>query len=93
MGEVVVDIDERIWKSFEGEILKKYGTTKRLNKEIELLIASYLAKDAVIECLEYLLETYGVISLEDVKKERPESKSSAGKVLREMRDNRVGLSG
>ena len=55
MGEVVVDIDERIWKSFEGEILKKYGTTKRLNKEIELLIASYLDNDAVIECLEYLL--------------------------------------
>ena len=92
MGEVAVNIDDGIWKSFEVEILKKYGTTRRLNKEIEVLIASYLAKDAVIECLEYLLETYGVISLEDVKKERPESKSSAGKVLREMRDNRVGLS-
>lgn len=46
----------------------------------------------MIECLEYLLETYGVISLEDVKKEGPELKSSAGKVLREMRDDRVGLS-
>jgi len=92
MGEVAVEIDERIWKSFEGEILKKYGTTKRLNKEIEILIASYLANDAVMECLKYLSRTYGFIPLEDVKKERPELKSSAGKVLREMRDDRVGLS-
>jgi NADH:ubiquinone oxidoreductase subunit E len=91
MGEVAVEIDERLWKSFEGEILKKYGTTKRLNKEIEKLIASYLAKDAVIECLKYLSGTYGFIPLEDVKKERPELKSSAGRVLREMRDDRVGL--
>ena len=91
MGEVAVEIEERIWKSFEGEILKKYGTTKRLNKEIEKLIASYLAKDAVIDCLKYLSWTYGFIPLEDVKKERSELKSSAGRVLREMRDDRVGL--
>lgn len=45
-----------------------------------------------MECLNYLSRTYGFIPLEDVKKERPELKSSAGKVLREMRDDRVGLS-
>jgi len=50
-----------------------------------------LTNDAVIECLKYLSRTYGFIPLENVKKERPELKSLAGRVLREMRDERVGL--
>lgn len=92
MGKVSVDIDDRVFRSFEEEIVRKYGTTRKLNKEMEGLIVSYLARDAVIECLKYLSETYGYISSEDVQKDRPESKSSAGEVLREMRDERAGLS-
>lgn len=92
MGKVAVDIDERIWRSFKEEILRKYGTIGRLNKEIEILIASYLARDAVIERLKYLSGTYGFISSEDVKKDRPELKISAGEVLRKMRDERADLS-
>ena len=36
--------------------------------------------------LKNLSETYGFFSSEDVKKNRPESKNSAGNVLRGMRD-------
>ena len=92
MEKVAVYVDEAMWRSFKEEVLRKYGTTRRLNKEIEGLIESYSVRDAMIDCVNYLSGTYGFISSEDVKKDRPELKSSAGEVLREMRDERGGLS-
>jgi hypothetical protein len=85
MGKVAIYIDEAVWKSLKEEVLRKYGT-------IESLIESYLVRDAVIKCLNNLSETYGFIASGKVKEDRPESKISAGEVLRGMRDERAGLS-
>ena len=92
MGTIAVDIDEKIWRSFKMEVFRKYGTTTRINMEMQNVIGSYLARDAMMECLKNLSETYGFFSSEDVKKNRPGSKNSAGKVLRGMRDARASLS-
>ena len=49
-------------------------------------------RDALIKCLNNLSETYGFRASGKVKEDRPESKISAAEVLREMRDERAGLS-
>jgi tRNA nucleotidyltransferase/poly(A) polymerase len=92
MGKVAIYIDEAVWKSFKEEVLRKYGTIRGVSKEIESLVESYLVRDALIKCLNNLSETYGFIASGKVKEDRPESKISAGEVLREMRDERAGLS-
>ena len=48
MGTITVDIDEddKIWRSFKMEVFRKYGTTTRINMEIQNVIGSYLARDA-----------------------------------------------
>jgi len=92
MGKVAIYIDEAVWKSFKEEVLRKYGTTRGVSKEIESLIESYSVRDALIKSLNNLSETYGFRASGKVKEDRPESKISAAEVLREMRDERAGLS-
>ena len=66
------------------KVFRKYGTTTRINMEMQNVIGSYLARDAMMECLKKnLSETYGFFSSEKVKKNKPESKNSAGNVLTE----------
>ncbi len=81
--KVAVYVDDEAWSRFKEVVLRKYGTTRMLSKEVQRLIDSYLAND-----IEKFLRKFssGFISSEDVKKNRPELRISAGKVIREMRD-------
>jgi len=81
--KVAVYVDDEAWNRFKEVVLRKYGTTRMLSKEVQRLIDSYLAND-----IEKFLRKFssGFISREEVKKNRPELRISAGKVIREMRD-------
>jgi len=88
--KVAIYVDDKIWKKFKEEVLRRHGTTRVLSKEVQNLIESYLTSDSMIKFLEKFGATF--ISSEDVKKDRPKLKISAGDVLREVRDKRAGLS-
>ena len=82
--KVAVYVDDEAWSRFKEVVLRKYGTTRMLSKEVQRLIDSYLANDTIEKFLRKF--SSGFISSEDVKKNRPELRISAGKVIREMRD-------
>ena len=62
MGKVAIYIDEAVWKSFKEEVLRKYGTTRGVSKEVESLIGSYSVRDALIKCLNNLSGVYSPFS-------------------------------
>lgn len=87
--KVAIYVDEGTWNRFKEEVLRKYGTTRMLSKEVQNLVESYLAGYAVMDSL----QKFGTfISAEEVKKGRPKPEVSAGRTVRELRDKRADLS-
>lgn len=90
--KVAIYVDENVWNRFKEEVLRKYGTTRMLSKEVQNLVESYLASYTVMDSLQkFGFGTF--ISAEEVKKGRPKPRPqvSAGETLREMRDKRADL--
>jgi len=88
--KVAIYVNDETWRKFKEEVLRKFGTTRMLSKEVQNLIESYLTNDIMVKSLEKFGSTF--ISSEEVKKNRPKLKISAGDILREVRDSRAGLS-
>ena len=40
--KVTVEIEKKVWKDFLSRVVRKYGTTKKCNLEIEKVISEYL---------------------------------------------------
>ena len=88
--KVAIYVDDETWRRFKEEVLRKHGTIRMLSKEVQSLVESYLADDVIMKSLKKF--GTGFISSEEVKKDRPRLKVSAGEVAREVRDRRAGLS-
>ena len=40
--KTTMQIDDKLWKKFLGQVIKKHGTTKRQSQELEIAISEYL---------------------------------------------------
>jgi hypothetical protein len=39
-----MQIDDKLWKKFLGQVIKKHGTTKKQSQELEVAISEYLER-------------------------------------------------
>jgi len=37
-----MQINDKLWKKFLGQVIKKHGTTKKQSQELEIAISEYL---------------------------------------------------
>ncbi len=42
--KTTMQIDDKLWKRFLGQVIKKHGTTKKQSQELEAAIAEYLER-------------------------------------------------
>lgn len=87
--KTTVNIDERIWNEFKRVVSSQYGGVKSLSRLVEEALRSF----NTLELLELFLELWGVEvgiypSSREVVERRPKLETSAGRVVREMRDER-----
>jgi hypothetical protein len=42
--KTTMQIDDKLWKKFLGQVIKKHGTTKKQSAELEIAISEYLER-------------------------------------------------
>jgi len=40
--KTTMQIDDKLWKKFLGQVIRKHGTTKKQSEELEIAISEYL---------------------------------------------------
>jgi len=87
--KTTIVVDEKVWNEFKKTISSKYGSQRNLSLAVEEAIKCF----NVVELLKSFSSAMGLDtniypSIRDVESRRPKLKTSAGKVIREMRDER-----
>jgi hypothetical protein len=86
-----ITIDEDLWKMFKVEASSKRGL-KGVSKSVEEALEEELGEKVVAEALEKMCPK--MPNNLEVKPVKPKAATSAGKVIRELRDQRLeSLSG
>ena len=83
-------VDDQLLKHFRDLAVSKYGTSRMLSSEFEEALRAFSA----LEVIKSLVGRLGVKidqypSLDEVSRNRPRVAASAGKVVREIRDERA----
>jgi len=88
--KTTVLLDEHLLKQFRELVASKYGTSRMLSSEFEEALKAFSPLEVIRSLaarLHVTIEQYP--SLDEVSRNRPRVNVSAGKVLREMRDERA----
>lgn len=88
--KTTINIDEETWNRFKKTVSSRYGGIRNLSGAVEEAIKCFNTE----ELLSQFMETAGIDmgaypSLRDVEERRPKPGTSAGEVVRAMRDERV----
>jgi len=88
--KTTVNIDEETWKQFKKTVSSRYGSIRNLSGAVEEAIKCFNTE----ELLSIFIEKAGIDagmfpSLKEVKERRPKRGTSAGEIVRAMRDERV----
>jgi len=83
-----VYVDEKVWSDFKRAVLERGGDVRALSSEVEELLRDALVSEIVVEGLKGLLSGEVRLGL-DVKPVKPCVETSAGRVVRELRESRV----
>lgn len=93
MGTVktTIVVDEKVWNEFKRIVSSRYGGLRKLSSTVEEAIRSFNAVDLLNSFSRSIgLDTSAYPSTKEVKSRRPKLATSAGRVVREMRDERQG---
>jgi len=91
MGAVktTIMIDEKLWKRLRESMFRRHGTFRKLGETVEESVRIYDAEGTLSSFLSAMeVETRDFPSSAEVISNRPKGKS-AGKVVREMRADRL----
>jgi len=86
--KTTIVVDEELWKRFKEFVFQRYGSYRKLSEAIEESIKTMDSVGLILEFAK-LMGISGIFpSSREIVKRRPSVDVSAGKVLREMRDDR-----
>jgi DNA-directed RNA polymerase subunit H (RpoH/RPB5) len=90
MGKITAYVDEEIWNEFKRMVLQKTDGNRAISKELGKLIENSLPERVATKTLQNLgLLPKTLPSAQNVKQVIPRVATSAGKIVRKMRDKRV----
>jgi hypothetical protein len=92
LGDVktTIVIDEQLWKRLRESILRRHGSYRKLGETVEESVKIFDAEGTLIAMLSAMgLEPGEYPSSAEVIAGRPKVGVSAGRTVREMRDDRV----
>jgi len=91
LTKVSIYVNDKVWSDFKKEVFQKYGSLRKISSEVEMLLRSFIVKDAVVLGFERIgVKADGVISSSEIKAARPILKGpSSEEIIREMRRKRV----
>jgi len=89
-AKTTILVDDQLLKQFREMAASKYGTSRMLSSQFEEALRAFSA----LEVIKSLASRLGVKidrypSLDEVSRNRPRVAASAGKIVREMRDERA----
>lgn len=88
--KTTIVIDGRLLDQFRALVVSKHGSARMLSSELEEAIRAYSPPEIIKSLAAKLgLESRRYPSVEEVARGRPRIRSSAGRVVREMRDERA----
>ncbi len=91
MGTIktTITIDEEVWNQLKRTISSKYRNLRKLSTAVEEAIKTFNTSEVLNEFSALLnINTSTYPSNKEVKERRPKLETSAGKTIREMRDER-----
>ena len=90
MGKVSIYIDGELWRRFKKMIVQRTGDTRSLSKEVQSLIQETIVEKALLDGFNRLdLNLEKLPSFGDITPVVPTKPTSAGRMVREMRDERA----
>jgi len=90
LGKVSIYMDEELWKKFKKMIVQRTGDTRSLSKEVQSLIEETILEKVLLDAFKRLdLNLKKLPSFGDIRPVVPTKSTSAGRMVREMRDERA----
>jgi len=96
MTKVSIYMDEDVWKRFKKLVVARTGDMKALSKEVQKLVKESLVEDTLLNGFRSLCPSIEQLpSARSVEAVIPSVPASAGRTLREIRNERLakGVSG
>ena len=88
--KTTINIDEETWKRFKRTVSSRYGGIRNLSGAVEEAIKCFNTEGLLSRFMEMAGIGMGAYpSLKEVEERRPKPGTSAGEVVRAMRDERV----
>jgi len=91
MGTIktTIVLDEKVWNEFKRMVSSRHGSLRKLGSTVEEALRSFNAVDLLNSFSQSInLDISTCPSLSEVENRRQELATSAGEVIREMRDER-----
>lgn len=87
--KTTIIVNEKVWNQFKETISSRYGSHRNLSSAVEQAIKCFNAVELLNSFSDAMrFDTKIYPSIRDVENRRPKLKRSAGKIVREMRDER-----
>lgn len=87
--KTTIVVDEKVWNQFKKTISSRYGSHRNLSPAVEEAIKCFNAVQLLNSFSSAMgFDTKIYPSIRDVESRRPKLKTSTGKIIREMRDER-----
>ncbi len=87
--KTTIIVNEKVWNQFKETISSRYGSHRNLSSAVEQAIKCFNAAELLnsfSDAMGFDAKIYP--SIRDVENRRPKLRTSAGKIVREMRDER-----
>ena len=87
--KTTINIDEETWRRFKDAVSFRYGSIRNLSSAVEEAIKCFNTDSILSQFAEEMgVQTGTYPSLREVEENRPRLATSAGREVREMRDER-----
>jgi hypothetical protein len=91
LTKVSIYINDKVWSDFKKEVFQKYGSLRKISREVETLLRSVIVEDAVASGFKRIgIEAKGTMSSSEVKAKRPILRGPPSEeIIKEMRRKRI----